>query len=145
MRGASVSVRRRVRPAAGPLLLGASVLASAVLAGCGEGLTARVERAMDACLAVRNPAFVRGEGEAAVARPLPDSILALGDRTAYQAGLDQYQAIGGEAATQAILTCAMELGARYRHPNTKGWLGTFARHPNAPVARLAARLVAAQP
>ena len=141
MRGASVSVRRRARQALGTLALGAGVLS----AGCGEGLTARVERAMDACLAVRNPAFVRGEGEAAVARPLPDSILALGDRTAYQAGLEQYQAIGGEAATQAILTCAMELGARYRHPDTQGWLGTFARHPNAPVARLAARLVAAQP
>jgi hypothetical protein len=120
-------------------------LSAGVLAGCGEGLTARVERAMDACLAVRNPAFVRGEGEAAVAQPLPDSILALGDRTAYQAGLEQYQAIGGEAATQAVLTCAMELGARYRHPDTKGWLGTFARHPNAPVAQLAGRLVAAQP
>jgi hypothetical protein len=129
----------------GTLVLGAGVLATGGLTGCGEGLTARVERAMDACVAVRNPAFLRGEGEAAVARPLPDSILALGDRTAYQAGLDQYQAIGGEAATQAILTCAMELGARYRHPDTKGWLGTFARHPNAPVARLAARLVAAQP
>lgn len=141
MRGAAVRRRRLVRPALGTLALSAGVLA----AGCGEGLTARVERAMDACLAVRNPAFVRGEGEAAVARPLPDSILALGDRTAYQAGLDQYQAIGGEAATQAVLTCAMELGARYRHPNTKGWLGTFARHPNAPVAQLAGRLVAAQP
>lgn len=122
-------------------VLGALALAT----GCGEGLAARVEHAMDACLAVRNPAFVAGDGEAAVARPLPDSILALGDRTAYQAGLEYYQAIGGEAATQAILTCAMELGSRYRHPDTKGWLATFARHPNAPVARLAARLAAAQP
>lgn len=135
-----MSGRRLVRPALGTL-----ALAAGVLAGCGEGLTARVERAMDACLAVRNPAFMRGEGEAAVAQPLPDSILALGDRTAYEAGLNAYQAIGEAAATQAILTCAMELGARYRHPNTKGWLGTFARHPNAPVAQLAGRLVAAQP
>jgi hypothetical protein len=78
VRGAAVRRRRLVRPALGTLALSAGVLA----AGCGEGLTARVERAMDACLAVRNPAFVRGEGEAAVARPLPDSILALGDRTA---------------------------------------------------------------
>ncbi len=136
MRGAAVSGR-----AWGLAGLGALLLAAA----CGEGLAPRVERAMDACLALRNPAFVRGEGEAAVAVPLPDSVLALGDRTAYEAGLQYYQAIGEQAATQAILTCAMELGARYPHPNTKGWLATFARHPNAPVAQLARRLVAAQP
>jgi len=134
----SAAVRPRV-----PAVVAAGVLALA--AGCGDGLTVRVERGMDACVAVRNPAFVRGEGEAAVGRPLPDSILAMADRTAYHAGLEYYQAIGDQAATQAILTCAMELAGQYRHPDTKGWLATFARHPNAPVARLAARLVAAQP
>ena len=113
--------------------------------GCGEGLMARVERAMDACVAVRNPAFVAGSGAAAVDRPLPDSILAMADRTAYQAGLRYYTGIGQEAATQAVLTCSMELAAQYRHPDTKGWLATFANHPDIPVAQLAKRLLAAQP
>ena len=124
---------------------GLTLLAVAGLVGCGEGLMVRVERAMDACVAIRNPAFVAGNGAAAVERPLPDSILAMADRTAYQAGLRDYTGIGQEAATQAVLTCSMELAAQYRHPDTKGWLATFANHPDVPVAQLARRLLAAQP
>ena len=122
-----------------------AVLVATGLTACGDGLAARVERAMDACVALRNPAFVAGEGAAAVARALPDSVLAMADRTAYQAGLEYFIGIGREAATQAVLTCSMELAAQYRHPDTKGWLATFATHPDAPVAQLARRLVAAQP
>ena len=126
-------------------LRAATGLAALGCVACGEGLMPRVERAMDACVAVRNPAFVAGQGADAVARPLPDSILALADRTAYQAGLRYYAGIGEEAATQAVLTCSMELAAQYRHPDTKGWLATFANHPDVPVAALAKRLLAAQP
>ena len=115
------------------------------LSACGEGLMSRVERAMDACVALRNPAFVAGNGAAAVERPLPDSILAMADRTADQAGLRYYPGIGQEAATQAVLTCSMELAAQYRHPDTKGWLAPFANHPDVPVAALAKRLLAGQP
>jgi len=87
---------------------------------------------------------VRGDGDRALALPLPAAVLTLADRTAYAAGLRTYQQAAADAETQAELTCAMELGARYRSDDTREWLATFARHPNAPVANLAKRLLDAQ-
>jgi hypothetical protein len=113
-------------------------------AACGEGLVARVDRAMDGCLAVRNPLFTQGAGEQAVATLLPSTVGALAERTAYEAGLRMYKGIAEVAGTQADLTCAMELASYYKHQDTRDWLMTFLKHPNAPVVVLAKRLVADQ-
>jgi hypothetical protein len=118
--------------------------ACALSTGCGASIRTKVVEAMEGCLAVRNPAFVRGDGDRALTSPLPAAVLTIADRTAYAAGLRTYQQAASDAETQAELTCAMELGARYRSDDTREWLATFTGHPNAPVAHLAARLLAAQ-
>ena len=118
--------------------------ACALSTGCGASIRTKVIEAMEGCLAVRNPAFVRGDGDRALTLPLPAAVLTMADRTAYAAGLRTYQQAAADAETQAELTCAMELGARYRSDDTREWLATFMRHPNAPVANLAKRLLDAQ-
>ncbi len=115
--------------------------AIALSTGCGPSVRTRVATAMEGCLAIRNPAFVRGEGEQALAVPLPASIDSLAKGTAYTFGLIVYQETADEATTQAEVTCALELGSRYESEDTRDWLGYFSRHPNAPVANLAKRLL----
>lgn len=117
--------------------------ASALSTGCGASVATRVTEAMEGCLAVRNPAFVRGDGERALEVPLPAAVLTMADKTAYAAGLRTYQQAATDAETQAELTCAIELAARYKSDDTREWIATFLRHPNAPVAGLAKRLLAA--
>ena len=117
--------------------------ACALSTGCGASLRTRVIEAMEGCLAVRNPAFVRGDGDRALTLPLPAPVLAMADRTAYASGLRMYQQAAADAETQAELACAIELAARYRNDDTREWLATFTRHPNAPIVNLATRLLAA--
>lgn len=107
--------------------------------GCGESVRTRVARAMDGCVAARNDAFKRGDGEAALAIPLPKAVDSLANETAYTFGLIVYQETSDEAKTQAELTCALELGSRYDSRDTREWLEYYSRHPNAPVANLAKR------
>jgi len=114
----------------------------ALSAACGPTLRTSATAAMDGCLAVRNPAFVRGDGERALSIPLPPAVDSLAKRTAYAFGLRMYKATAAEAGTQAELTCAMELASWYRSEDTREWLVTFTNHPNAPVASLAKRLLA---
>jgi len=118
--------------------------ALAVCTGCGPGVRTRVESAMQGCLAVRNAAFVRGDGERALLIPLPAAVEALARGTAYTFGLTVYQQTADEATTQSELTCALELGSRYKSDDTREWVRTFTGHPNAPVANLAKRLMALQ-
>ncbi len=118
--------------------------ALALSTGCGASIRTKVIEAMEGCLAVRNPAFVRGDGERALEVPLPAAVLTMADKTAYAAGLRTYQQAATDAETQAELTCAIELAAHYKSDDTHEWLATFTRHPNAPVAKLATRLLAAQ-
>jgi hypothetical protein len=110
-----------------------------VATGCGDSLATRVTKAMDGCLSVRNEAFKVGDGEAAIARPLPKSADSLAQITGYTYGLIAYQQLAEGAQTQAELTCALELGSRYNSEDTRQWLRTYLRHPNAPVALLARR------
>ncbi len=118
--------------------------AIALSTGCGPSIRTRVADAMEGCLAVRNPSFTRGDGERALAIPLPAAVDSLASGTAYTFGLIVYQETADQATTQAELTCALELGARYESADTRDWLGYFSRHPNAPVANLAKRLLDAQ-
>ncbi|WP_309672777.1 hypothetical protein [Gemmatimonas sp.] len=118
--------------------------AIALSTGCGPSVRTRVANAMQGCLAVRNPAFVRGEGERALSIPLPPAVDSLASGTAYTFGLIVYQETADQATTQAEVTCALELGSRYESEDTREWLGDFSRHPNAPVANLAKRLLDGQ-
>ncbi|WP_373067479.1 hypothetical protein [Gemmatimonas sp.] len=115
--------------------------ALALCTGCGPSLATTAMNAMQGCIDVRNPAFVRGDGEQALAIPLPVAVDLLASRTAYKFGLRLYQQAAAEAETQAELTCALELGSRLKSDDTREWIGTFTRHPNAPVANLAKRLM----
>lgn len=122
-----------------------TVLSAILLStGCGPSLRTSASNAMQGCLDVRNPAFVRGDGERALSIPLPAAVDLLANRTAYQFGLRLYQQAAAEAETQAELTCALELGSRLKSDDTREWIGTFTRHPNAPVANLAKRLLDSQ-
>lgn len=116
----------------------------ALSTACGPSVRTRVAKAMEGCLAVRNPSFTRGDGARALAIPLPATVDSLATATAYTFGLIVYQETADQATTQAELTCALELGARYESSETRDWLTYFSRHPNAPVANLAARLLNAQ-
>ncbi|WP_310571549.1 hypothetical protein [Gemmatimonas sp.] len=118
--------------------------AVALSTGCGPSVRTRVANAMQGCLAVRNPAFVRGEGERALSIPLPPAVDSLASGTAYTFGLIVYQETADQATTQAEVTCALELGSRYESEDTRDWLNYFSRHPNAPVANLATRLLDGQ-
>ncbi len=118
--------------------------AMALSTGCGPSLRTSAMNAMQGCVDVRNPAFVRGDGEQALAIALPAAVDSLAIRTAYSFGLSLYQQTAEQATTQAELTCALELGSRYKSNDTREWIATFTRHPNAPVANLAKRLLDAQ-
>jgi hypothetical protein len=122
-------------------LLTLLVMSSAIALGtaCGESVRTRVARAMDGCVAARNDAFKRGDGEAALAIPLPKAVDSLANETAYTFGLITYQETSDQAQTQAELTCALELGSRFDSRETREWLEYYARHPNPPVAGLAKR------
>jgi hypothetical protein len=126
---------RRVAVAVGAAMLGVIVMGAA----CGEPLFKRVAKAMNGCLAVRDPVFKQGDGLAAIATPLPAAVDSIASETAYTYGLISYQQEGDAAQTQAELTCALELGAHYNHPDTEAWLAMYLKHPNAPVAALARR------
>lgn len=116
--------------------------AMALGTACGEGVRARVAHAMDGCVAARNDAFKRGDGEAALAIPLPKAVDSLANETAYTFGLIVYQETSDMAQTQTELTCALELGSRFDSKETREWLEYYSRHPNAPVANLAKRQLA---
>lgn len=118
--------------------------AIALSTGCGPSVRTRVAKAMQGCLAVRNPAFMRGDGERALSIPLPPAVDSLASGTAYTFGLIVYQETADQATTQAEVTCALELGSRYESEDTREWLGYFSRHPNPPVANLAKRLLNSQ-
>lgn len=121
------------------------VLLSALplLAACGGGLDARVNPAMDACVAVRNPVFVAGNGATALDTPLPAAVDSMLVELRYKAAFERFQAIAEEATTQAVLVCALELGGADRTPEARRWLQTYLKHPNEPV-QIAARTLLAK-
>jgi hypothetical protein len=114
-----------------------------VATACGESVRTRVAKAMDGCVQARNDAFKRGDGEAALAIPLPKAVDSLANATAYTFGLIVYQETSDNVQTQVELTCALELGSRFDSQETRDWLAYYSRHPNAPVANLAKRRLAA--
>jgi hypothetical protein len=109
--------------------------------GCGESLNDRVNRAMDGCVAARNPVFVAGGGETALDTPLPPAVDSLARTLAYKYPFEVFKEIATAAKTQAILTCALELGARYDDWETRQWLRTYQQHPSPAVAIAATRLL----
>lgn len=112
------------------------------LAACaGGGLDARVTSAMDGCMAVRNPAFVAGNGATALDTPLPAAVDSMMANLRYKAAFERFQSIAEGATTQAILVCALELGASDPTPEARRWVATYLRHPNEPVQAAAQRLL----
>jgi hypothetical protein len=122
-------------------VLSAVALGTAFQAACGPGVADKVVSAMQGCVAVRNPLFKAGRAEQALASPLPPAVEALATETAYAFGFGAYKQLAAVAETQAELTCAMELGSRYKDADVREWLRTFLRSPDAPVAAHAKRLL----
>jgi hypothetical protein len=114
------------------------------LSGCGPSLRGKVVTAMSECVAVRNPLFVAGRPNEALATKLPAAVDSLADETAYAFGFIVYQEAANAAETQAELTCALELASHYVDADVRVWLTDYSRHPNEPVAALAKQLYEAQ-
>lgn len=122
--------------------LGAGLGAAlALLTACGDGLQARVTRAMDGCVLARNPAFVAGRGATALDTPLPPAADSAAADVAHAFAFDALREIATDAPTQAVLVCALEVGARYQSAGTTRWLRQYTRHPDAAVAIAARRLL----
>lgn len=121
-------------------VLGALALGTA----CGPSVRTKVAMAMEGCMAVRNPLFIAGKADEALATPLPAAIDTLARQTAYSFGFIVYQETADAAETQAELTCALELGSRFEDEDVRTWLRYFSRSPNAPVAQHAQRLLERQ-
>jgi hypothetical protein len=117
------------------------MLLPVVTACSGGGLDARVAAPMDACVLQRNPVFVAGNGATALDTPLPASVDSMMQELRYKAAFERFQQIAEEAPTQAVLVCALELGARYNERASVQWLKGYTRHPNEPVAAAAQRLI----
>ncbi|AMW04410.1 hypothetical protein [Gemmatimonas phototrophica] len=135
MFGDSVTVTRRV------VVLSAIALGTAFQTACGPGVADKVVSAMQGCVALRNPLFKAGQAEQALALPLPPAVDSLATQTAYAFGFNAYQQLADMAETQAELTCALELGARYEDADVRVWLKKYLRSPDAPVAAHAQRLL----
>ncbi len=113
-----------------------------MLAACGETLASRVEKSMDGCLAQRNPLFVAGRGAEAVQLPLTPEVEAIARKLDYPGAFRQFKGLAEKAATQAILTCALDLAAHFSLPEGKEFVQLYTKHPNADVAAAAQRYVA---
>ncbi len=111
------------------------------LAACGESLSTRVERAMAGCVAQRNPLFVAGKGADAIATPLSAEVTAIAEKLNYERAFRTVKHVAEKAGTQAHLTCALELAARYRSAKTRAWLERYMKHRSPEVAAAAAGLV----
>ena len=122
------------------LVMVLSAFALGAITACGPSVRTKVVNAMEGCLAVRNPLFKAGQAARALATPLPPAIDSLASQTAYSVGFSVYQEAADVAETQAELTCALELGARYEHPDVRQWLQRYWRSPDASVAQHARRL-----
>lgn len=66
-------------------------------AACGESLTSRGNKAMDGCVAQRNPLFVAGKGADAIALPLTAEIAALATRFDYERAFRNFKAVAARA------------------------------------------------
>jgi|JI102314A1RNA_FD_contig_21_2083983_length_531_multi_4_in_0_out_0_1 hypothetical protein len=126
-----------LRPISRTLLLGSIV----ALAACGTSLGTRTVKAMDGCVAARNPAFSSGAGLSALSTPLPDSIVTLAGKLAYQRTLKNYEVIAEGAANQVTLVCALELASYFRNGDVAVLLWKYTKHPDAAVAENAKKLL----
>lgn len=115
-----------------------------LLSSCGESLGGRVTRAMDGCIAARNPAFTSGSGASALDTPLPPEVKALAEKLIYARALTSYQAIAESARDQVTLVCSLELASFYRHGDVAVFLWKYTKHPDAGVALNAKRLLQLQ-
>lgn len=130
--------RRSIRSPLSLTLLGAAALA---LAACGTSLGTRTTKAMDACVAARNPAFSSGGGVGALTTPLPDSLVTLAGKLAYQRTLKNYTLIAEGAKNQVTLVCALELASFFRNGDVAVLLWKYTKHPDAAVAENAKKLL----
>jgi hypothetical protein len=103
-------------------------------AACGPGLDGRAQHAMEGCVAQRNPLFVAGKGAEAVALPLPEAVEREGRMLGYDPAYKKFVGIAQQARTQAILTCALEFGARSPSAEAKAFVMQYLKHPDAAVA-----------
>ena len=111
-------------------------------AACGDSLNRRVERAMDGCIAQRNPLFMAGKGAEAIALPLKPELAALAAKFDYERAFRTFKGVAEKAGTQAILTCALEFASRYHDKEARSFIETFVAHPSPDVAAAARGLVA---
>ncbi len=117
-------------------------LALLPLAACGESLATRVNKAMDGCIAQRNPLFVAGKGAEAIALPLTPEITTLATKFDYERAFKNFKAVAEKAGTQAILTCALEFASRYQNKESREFIAKYVNHPSPDVAAAARWLVA---
>ena len=108
----------------------------------GESLFTRAERAMDGCIAVRNPQFTSGRGADALATPLPADIEALASKFNQEFASERFSTVAKDAATQAILVCALVMASLYPHGDARALLAKYAGHPSPDVATAAKVLLA---
>ena len=113
----------------------------ASISACGKTLGTRVTEAMDGCVAARNAAFVGGTGTTALNTPLPDSVVTVAKRIAYQRTLPNYELIAENAANQVTLVCALELASYYKNGDVAVTLWKYTKHPDAAVALNAKKLL----
>jgi hypothetical protein len=100
---------------------------------------------MDGCLAERLPAFKNGTGATALDTRLPPAVDSQAIALRYKAAFEEFQGIATDAKSQVVLVCALELGAYYHEPVAQRWLQDYTKHPDAPVALAAQRLLARPP
>ncbi len=111
-------------------------------AACGESLASRVTKAMDSCTAQRNPLFVAGKGGEAIALPLTSEVAALAGKFDYERAFRSFKSVAEKAATQAVLTCALEFASRYHSEESRAFVERYVGHASPDVAAAARGLMA---
>ncbi|MCC6242892.1 MAG: hypothetical protein IT353_08625 [Gemmatimonadaceae bacterium] len=133
--------RRMLTTARHSAILGLALIGLSTLTACGKTLGTLVTESMDGCIAARNAAFVGGAGTTALNTPLPDSVVAVAKRIAYQRTLANYELIAESAANQVTLVCALELASYYKNGDVAVALWKYTKHPDAAVAVNAKKLL----
>ena len=121
-----------------------AALAVGLLSACGESLTTMTTKAMDGCIAARNPVFVSGHGADALKTPLPKDVEALAMRLRYDRAFKVFQTIAENAKDQVTLVCALDIMSHNSYIDVRIFVERYLKHPSPDVA-LNARLLLDRP
>jgi hypothetical protein len=122
----------------------AVVLVAGLLSACGESLDTMTTKAMDGCIAARNPVFVSGHGADALKTPLPKDVEALAMRVRYDRAAEIFQTIAENAQDQVTLVCALDIMSHNGDVDVRIFVERYLKHPSPDVA-LNARLLLDRP